>query len=216
MKQPIRIALADDHSIFREGMKVLLEKTNELEITGMAGNGKELLKIIREQKPDVVITDIDMPEMNGIEATREIHKEFPDIPVIALTIFNDEHFIVDMLEAGAKGYITKSTPKEEVLEAAKAVLAGEEYICNAATMRLTRMIANSKMTARKSKIEFSEKEIEIIQLICEQFASKEIADKTNLAFRTVEKYRHNIMEKIGARNLAGVVVYAIREGIWKV
>ena len=214
MNQPIRIAIADDYPMFREGMRLMLEKTKELEIIGEACDGKELLELVRKQKPDIVITDIEMPVMNGIEATRELKKEFPDLPIMALTMYGDEHLIVDMLESGASGYLLKSTTKEELIEGVKTVLEGQSYFCNATSLRLTKIIAKSKVLPAKKKAEFSEKETEIIKLICEQFASKEIADRTSLAFRTVEKYRHNIMEKTGARNLAGIVIYAIREGIY--
>lgn len=215
MKGQIQIVIADDHPIFLEGMHLLLEKQEELKILGQAGNGKELLKIVGREKPDVVITDIEMPLMNGIEATKEIKKEFPGIGVIGLTMYQDEHLIVDMLEAGANGYLLKSTTKEELIQAAQSVYEGKNYFCNNTTMRLSQMIAKSKTVQQPVKNEFSQKESEIIQLICEQYASKEIADKTNLTLRTVEKYRDKIMEKTGARNMVGIVIYAIRNGIYE-
>lgn len=215
MKKTVRIVIADDHSMFREGFYLLLEKQNELQIIGEAKDGEHLLQVIKKLNPDVVITDIDMPGMNGIEATKEIKKLFPRMGVIALTMYSDEHLIVDMLEAGASGYLLKSTNKNDLIEAVLAVEAGETFFCKSTSMRLSKMIAQSKKIKQPPKKEFSEKELEIIKLICEQYASKQIADLTQLTFRTVEKYRDNIMEKIGARNMVGIVIYAIKNGIYK-
>ena len=214
MKQVIKIAIADDYPMFLEGLQLLLEKQDNIEIVGEASNGQELLDVVKQTKPDVVITDIEMPVMNGIEATAALKKNFPDTRVIALTMYGDEHLIVDMLEAGADGYLLKKTTKQEVSEAIKAVYEGANYFCNSTTMRLSKMVAQSKAQQRIPKAEFPEKELEIIKLICEQYASKEIADKTSLTHRTVEKYRDNIMEKTGAKNMVGIVIYAIKNGIY--
>ena len=194
----------------------MLGMENSILLSGEAENGKELLKVVEDLLPDVVITDIEMPVMNGIEATEKIKEKWPGTGVIALTMFGEDHLIVDMLEAGASGYLLKSTRKEELVEAIKAVNEGGTYFCNTTSMRLSKMIAQSKARVEKEKASFTEKEIEIIRLICEQYASKEIADKTNLTHRTVEKYRDNIMQKTKARNMAGIVVYAIRHGMYEV
>jgi DNA-binding NarL/FixJ family response regulator len=215
MKNPIRIVIADDYSMFREGMQLMLEEQQEFTIAGEAKDGENLLQVTRSLIPDIVITDIEMPNMNGIEATKKIKTEFPGIGIIALTMYTDEHLVVDMLEAGATGYLLKSTTKKDLIEAIKTVNAGQTYYCNSTSMRLTKMIAKSKTLRDGPKKEFSEKELEIIKLICEQFASKEIADATHLTHRTVEKYRDNIMEKIGAKNMVGIVIYAIRNGLYK-
>lgn len=210
----IRVLLADDHPLYLEGLELLLQKIPEFEIAGVAYNGKELCELVRQLKPDVVITDIEMPILNGIEATQIIKKEFPSLPIIGLTMFNDEHLIVDMMEAGANGYILKSTGKEELTHAIHSVLEGYNYLCNDTNLRLSKMLAKSKMFPCEKKAIFNEKELEIIRLICEQFVSKEIADKTGLEKRTIDKYREHIMEKTGAKNVVGIVVYAIREGIY--
>jgi DNA-binding NarL/FixJ family response regulator len=214
MNELIQIVIADDYPMFREGIRLMLEKTAGIQIAGEANDGRELLKVIRENKPDVVITDIEMPIMNGIEVTKAIKKEFPALPVVALTMYGDDHLLVDMLEAGANGYLLKSTTKEELIEGIKAVNEGDNYFCNATTLKLSKIIAKSRFY-KTDDASFSEKEIEIIKLICEQYVSKEIADRTSLTFRTVEKYRHNIMEKTGSRNLVGIVIYAIKNGIYK-
>lgn len=210
----IRVVLADDLPIFRNGMYLLLEKQKELEIVAEAGNGEELLECVQQQRPDVVITDIEMPVMNGIEATKAIKKEFPDTGVIALTMYGDDYLIEDMLEAGADGYLLKNTTLEELLMAVKTVKDGHPYFCNSTSLRLSKMIAKNKRLQHQKKADFSEKELEIIKLICEQYVSKEIADKTSLTHRTVEKYRDHIMQKTESRNVVGIVIYAIKHGIY--
>lgn len=215
MKRRIRIVIADDHPMFREGIYLLLEKQDELEIIGEANDGEQLIRVTKNLLPDIVITDIDMPHVNGIEATKAIKTEHPGTGVIALTMFGEDHLIVDMLEAGATGYLLKNARKDDLTEAVNTVYSGQSYYCGSTSMRLTKMIAQSKGFRDMPKKDFSEKELDIMKLICEQYASKEIADATQLTQRTVEKYRGDIMEKIGARNLAGIVIYAIRNGIYK-
>ena len=201
--------------MFREGIRLMLAKNSNIDIIGEASNGKILVDKVSELTPDVVVTDIEMPVMNGIEATRELKKMDPGIGIIALTMFGEEHLVVDMLDAGASGYLLKSSKKEELIQAIEFVKEGGTYFCNATTMKLSKMIAKSKTGDSNAQVRFSEKELEIIKLICEQYASKQIATATNLTHRTVEKYRDNIMEKTGSTNVVGIVVYAIRNGIYK-
>ena len=215
MKEATTIVLADDYPLFREGIKLLLGFTDEYQITGEASDGEELVQLVMQKKPQVVITDIEMPVKNGIEATREIKQLAPATGVIALTMFGDDHLISDMIEAGANGYLLKSTSKEELHEAVTAAKTGGSYFCNGTTMRLTKLFAQIKQPKEKEAEHFSAKEKEIIRLICEQYASKQIADMTQLTHRTVEKYRDRIMEKTGARNVVGIVIYAIRHGLYQ-
>jgi DNA-binding NarL/FixJ family response regulator len=217
MEKISRIVIADDFPMFLQGLSLLLEKQPGFEIVGEASNGQQLTAIAKKLQPDVVITDIEMPIMTGIEATREIKSCFPSIGIIALTMFGDDQFVLDMLEAGASGYLLKNGLKEELFDAITVVIAGGNYYSNSTSMRLSKMIAASKARSGNTigAASFSPKELEIIQLICQQYASKEIADKTMLTHRTVEKYRDRIMEKTGSRNMAGIVVFAIRHGIYK-
>lgn len=214
MKQTT-IVIADDHSLSRKGMRMLLNNEENLQVTGEAINGKELIDCVEQMKPDLVITDIEMPVMSGIEATRIIKQRYPHIGVIALTMFNDEYLIVDMMEAGANGYLLKNMEAEEVFESIEWVRKGKNYFSNDTSMRLVKQLAKSRMQTPEDTIVFTDKEKEIIKLICEQYASKEIANITQLSKRTVDKYRDHIMEKTGSTNLAGVVVYAIRHGLFK-
>jgi len=211
----ISIYLADDYPLFRTGLNLLLEQESGFKIAGEASNGKMLLDLMRQAPADVVITDIEMPEMNGIEATIALKAEFPDVPVIALTIFNEDHLIIDMLEAGASGYILKNVESAELAAAIRTVVRGGNHYCSQTSIRQSKLIAHSSFY-KKPSIPLSDKELEIIRLICQQYASKQIADKTNLSHRTVEKYRDRIMEKTGAENVVGIVIYAIRHGIYQV
>lgn len=214
----IKIILADDHEIFRDGFKSMLRKQPSIEMIGEAANGDELVRLTRQLLPDVVVTDIKMPKMDGLEATKILAKEFPRMGIIALSMIDEESQIIDMMEAGAKGYLLKNAHKNEIVKAINAVYEGEVYYCNETSSKLSRLIAGNEkipFIRKKEKIEFSDKEIEVILLICEQLTNKEIAQRLNLSIRTIEGYRDRIQEKIGARNAAGVVVYAIKNNIYQ-
>jgi DNA-binding NarL/FixJ family response regulator len=216
---PIRIILADDHEIFRDGFKAMIKKQPSVALIGEASNGEELVELTRQLKPDVVVTDIKMPKMDGLQATKVLSRELPEIGIVALSMIDEENLIVDMMEAGAKGYLLKNAHKTEIIEAIKAVNEGNIYYCDGASAKLTRMIAKSDkipFNKKSSKPELSQKEIEVVLLICQEKTNKEIADELNLSIRTIEGYRDRIFEKIGARNSAGVVIYAIRNKIYAI
>jgi len=215
---PIRIVIADDHAIFRDGFKLLLKDQDRLLLCGEAGHGQELLEVVVRTQPDVVITDIKMPGMDGVELCQKIRKEFPSIQVIALSMFNDDYLIMDMLEAGARGYLLKNTTRDELLEAVTAVHEGDTYYCAATSVKLARLIADSKFELHKPPPPgcFTNRELQILKLICEQLTSREIALQLGLSMRTVESHREKIQEKTGARNPVGIVIYAIRTGLFEV
>jgi DNA-binding NarL/FixJ family response regulator len=214
MYQNIRIIIADDHELMRKSLPILLKKQDEIEIVDDAENGKELIEKVREHKPDVVVTDIQMPIMDGIKATRKIKEEFPDVKVLALTMFNEDHLIVDMLEAGAKGYLLKNTTTLELTEAIKAVYNGGTHFCNSTSEKLKNMIVQSKFNPykQKAKIELTAREIEVMRLMCQQMKNTDIADKMCISVRTVEGYREKIFEKTGSKTLAGITIFAIKNG----
>ena len=213
----IKLMIADDHEIFRDGFKLMLTKFPEIILVGEAANGKELVGLVNELKPDVVITDIKMPVMDGIEATKKIIEQFPDMGIIGLSMFDEDDLIIDMLEAGAKGYLLKNAGKEQIIEAVKTVYNNDPYYCKTTSHKLTNMIARSRFNPYKktAKVEFSERETEIIDLVCREMTNKEIADKLFLSVRTVEGHRLKILEKMNVKNTVGLVVYAMKNGIVK-
>ena len=215
MTEPIRVIIADDHSIFREGFKLLLKNQQEAILVGEAEDGHSLIQLASETKPDVIVTDIVMPGMDGVTATKEITKFLPDVCIIALSMFNDDNLIVDMLEAGARGYLLKNTTKMELLEAIKTVYSGNCFYCAATSSKLTRLIAQSKFNPHKHipRPKFTERELEVIRLVCKEYSNKEIAVALDLSIRTVESYKEKIIQKLHAKNMVGIAVYAVRNGL---
>ena len=217
MIPPIRLLIADDHEIFRDGLVLMLSKQSHIILEGQAEDGKELIEMVKEKQPDMVLTDIKMPRMDGIEATRYIRTYFPQVNIIALSMFDEENLIVDMLEAGAKGYLLKNADKQEILEAIECVSQDKEFYCQHTSARLASMIVKSKFNPyRKTEVvEFNDREKDIVRLICLQFTAQEIADKLYLSKRTVEGYRTRILEKMNVKNTAGVVIFALKHGFIK-
>ncbi len=215
-KADIRVIIADDHAIFRDGLKQALASEENIFLLGEAADGKELIQLAIESNPDVILTDIRMPVMDGISATKKILETSPGVSIVGLSMFDDEAHIVDMLEAGARGYLLKNADKSEIIDAINSVFHGELYYCKHTSFTLAKMISSSKFNPhkRKDKIEFTEREIEIVQLICEQLTNKEIAEKLYLSTRTVEGHRLKIQEKMHAKNTAGIVICALRLGLY--
>jgi DNA-binding NarL/FixJ family response regulator len=216
-RTPTRLLIADDHELVRQGFRMILQNDKHIKLVGEAANGIELLELAEKLKPDVIITDIKMPKMDGIEATKILTEKFPLIGIIAFTVFQEESSIIDMLEAGAKGYLIKNSAKEELLEAVNAVLEQKTYYCRETTTRLAHLIAKSTFNPRiKARQQvFNKREKDIIRLICDEHSNKEIATGLSLSIRTVEGYREKIQEKMQVKNTAGIVVYAIRKGMYK-
>jgi len=215
---PVRVLLADDHEIFREGFYSLFNKQPDIELLGDAANGEQLVKLTAELLPDIVLTDIKMPVMDGIEATKKIISLYPHVSIIALTMFDEDDLIVEMLESGARGYLLKNAHKDEVFDAIKTVYTGDTYFCKHTTAKLTKLISKSRYNPYKpiERPLFNDKETEIIRLICGEFTNKEISDQLHLSVRTIEGYRERIQEKMKVKNAAGIAVYAIKNGIYKI
>ena len=213
----IKILLADDHEIYLDGLQAMLQKQPEMEVVGTALNGRACIELAERLKPDIILTDIMMPVMDGIAATKRLTGTHPEINIIALSMFDQDNLIVDMLEAGAKGYLLKNAHKSEILEAIKTVNHNLPYYCRSTTSRLARLIAQSKFNPHQGfpQISFSDKEKEIIRLICEEKTTKEIAEVLYMGCRTVEGYRIKILEKMKVKSVAGIVIYAIRHHLYK-
>jgi len=214
--QPIKILIADDHEIFRDGFRSLLQNETAFLLVAEASNGQNLINLARLNDPDVILMDIKMPGMNGIEATKILSKQYPRAAVIALTMCNEEHLIADMLAAGAKGYVLKDASKSEVIDAIKTVNKNGNYYCRSTTSKLTRLIANNEYNpdTNERKVPLSPRETQILVMICQQRSNKEISKKLNISVRTVEGFRTNLLIKTGSMNIAGMVLFAIRRGIF--
>ncbi len=214
---PIKVLIVDDHDIYRDGLRLMLRKQPEIELVGEAENGREAIELSKKLRPDVILMDIMMPVQDGIIATAHLQDHYPEINVIALSMFNEENLVVDMLEAGAKGFLLKNADKKEIVEAIKSVYKQVPYYCRSTTGKLAKMIANSRFNPYQKieKIQFAEKEIAIIKLICREFTNKEIGEKLFISGRTVEGYRLKIQEKLNVKSATGVVIYAIKNGIFK-
>src|SRR5450755_403225 len=213
----LKVLLADDHEIFRDGLASMLSMQSNIKVVGSVMNGRDLLEQAELLQPDIILTDIIMPVMDGIAATKMIHTRFPQIQIIALSMFDQDNLIIDMLEAGAKGYLLKNSHKTEILDALYSVYQNIPYYCRSTSTKLVRLISQSKYNPNKlgPATEFSGKEIEIIRLICQEKTSREIADVLHMGNRTVEGYRIKILEKMNVKTSVGVVVYAIKNGLYK-
>ena len=212
----IKIVIADDHEIFLDGLALMLARQDGFNVCGRASNGKQLLEIVEREKPDVVLTDIRMPVIDGIQSTKQILVAHPFIKVVALSMFDEENLIIEMLEAGAKGYLLKNAHKSEIINAITNVYENKNYYCSQTSFLLATMIVRSKFNpVAHDQVILNEREKEIIQMICKQKNTQEIADKICLSKRTVEGYRIKILEKIQARNIAGVVIFALKNNIIK-
>lgn len=208
----IKILLADDHEIFRDGMRYFFQREQGIELVGEAANGMQLLKLTDLYEPDVIMTDIQMPEMTGIEATKILAERHPDIPVIALTSYDETYCIIDMLTAGAKGYLLKDAHKTDIIEAITTVNKHQHYYCKTTEQRLKKLITGNifNPVAKVKKLKLSARERQVLTLICDQKCSKEISSCLNISIRTVEIFRKKLIIKTGAINTAGLVLYAVK------
>ncbi|HAT63616.1 MAG TPA: DNA-binding response regulator [Flavobacteriaceae bacterium] len=213
----IKVVLADDEELFRVGMSHILSKDDELEIIFQASNGKELIEFLTTAKelPDIIIMDIKMPELNGVEATKSIHQEFPEISIIALTTYNTKPFIRNMIDVGASAYLVKNSPTQKVLHTIKQVFYNGFYY-DSFVMEAVKSLKNSEKSDSRTffDVDFiTQREREVLELICLQKTSQEIAEKLFISKRTVEVHRKNLLEKTGVKNLAGLVVFAIKNNL---
>jgi len=206
----IRVALADDHKIVRDGIKLMIRQHPGVEVIAEAENGKEVIDLCAKENIDLVIMDINMPQMDGIEATNRIKINYPEIKVLALTMSNDDVHIRKMIQAGASGYIMKSSGTVELREAIDTIMNGKHYFSDEATKSIMMdLVKNKGVTKSDEPVSITEREVEILELIVKEFTNQEIADKLFISPRTVDAHRRNLLQKTGARNTAGLVRYAL-------
>lgn len=213
----IKVVLADDEELFRVGMSHILSKDDEIEIIFQASNGKELIEFLSAKKelPDIIIMDIKMPELNGVEATKTIHQDFPEISIIALTTYNTKPFIRNMIDVGASAYLVKNSPTQKVLHTIKQVFYKGFYY-DSFVMEAVKSLKNAEKKDSRTFFDddfITQREKEVLELICLQKTSQEIAEKLFISKRTVEVHRKNLLEKTGVKNLAGLVVFAIKNNL---
>ena len=215
---PVTLVIVDDSAIFRDGVKTMLRRCkNQVQVIGEASNGKEALEVINMEKPDIVLLDIQMAVMDGIETCVILKEQFPLMGIIALSTFNEQNVVLEMAEAGADGYLLKTTTSAEVLKAINEVYEGKRFFSSEVTGHLANIInENNSYRSKKAKSKLSEREKDIVRLMCLGDCNKEIASKLGLTKRTVESYREKIIDKLGARNSMDAVVHAIKNKIFKI
>ncbi|HTP02341.1 MAG TPA: response regulator transcription factor [Anaerolineales bacterium] len=212
---PTRLLLVDDHAVVRSGLRMLLSSESDVEIIGEASTARQALEAAGETRPDVILMDIGLPDMSGIDATREIKKRFPDISVVALTIHEDEEYFFKMLEAGASGYVPKRAAPEELLTAIRAAGAGQVYLYPSLAKLLVNDYLNQEHAAEeKANLDgLTEREHEVLTYLAEGANNETIANALVISPKTVERHRENIMRKLNMHSRAELVRYAIRKGI---
>ncbi len=213
----IRLLLVDDHQVVRSGLRMLLGNETDVEIVGEAGTAQEALKAVESLKPTVVLMDIGLPDLSGIDATRLIRQKNPEVAVVALTIHEDEEYFFKMLEAGAGGYIPKRAAPEELLTAIRAAAAGEVYLYPSMAKLLVKdYLAQERPSEARNVLDgLTEREQEVLRHLAEGTSNEEIAAALVISIKTVARHRENIMQKLGLHSRAELVRYAIRKGIIK-
>ena len=207
----INIAIADDHQLVIDGLKSLLEKDPNLIFKAHALNGVEALNLARNLKVDLFLMDIDMPEMDGIEATQALKKEFPAIKVIILTMHDEKAIIKRLMEIGADGYLLKNCGQDELLLAIQNVFSGKKHFSSEVTMSLLQ--PDEPEQQAENLADLTEREIEILKLIAEGLSNKEIGEELFISHRTVDTHRTNLMKKLEVHNIAGLIRFAIKSGL---
>lgn len=212
----IRVLLADDHALMREGLRSILSREPEVEVVGEAASGREAIELCRELEPEVVIMDVAMEDLNGVEATRRIRERDSSVRVIALSSHNDSRFIAEMIRAGAAAYVLKENAYAELRRALKAVQRGATYLCPGSASQAAAIIRETDSAKGTPWQILGAREREVLQLIAEGLSTPDVADRLGISANTVETHRRNIMRKLDLHNAVELTRYAIREGLTKV
>ncbi|MBZ0156577.1 MAG: response regulator transcription factor [Alphaproteobacteria bacterium] len=209
----LKVLLADDHKIVRDGLRTLLQKNADIEVIAEAEDGRETVHLVKKLSPEIVVMDIAMPDLNGIEATRQIMAEHPGIKIIALSMHSDKRFVMEMLKAGASAYLLKDCAFEELILAIRAVTENKTYL----SPGIAGVVVEDFLHARKEEPSvfsvLTDREREVLQLLAEGQTTKEIASHLQVSIKTIETHRNRIMDKLGIHTIAELTKYAIREGL---
>ena len=209
----IKIVVADDHQLFREGLVNLLESDENIQVIGQAEDGEIAIKKVLELKPDILLTDIAMPNMNGMEATRNLKKQFPDLKIIAVSMHSDRQFVKGMLTAGTDAYLLKNCTHQQLLEAVHTVYNGKKYLSEDITEMVISGYLDGTGTTDDKYNQLSEREKEIFLLLAEGVSTREIGDKLFISVKTVGTHKQNILEKLDLKNNSDIVKYALKKGL---
>jgi DNA-binding NarL/FixJ family response regulator len=219
ISEPIRkpnLVIVDDHLIFRQGLKSLLTMEEIANVTGEASNGKEFIELLTHQEPDLVLMDIDMPHMNGMEATRLALEILPDLKIIAFTMFGDEEYYYKMIDLGVKGFILKTSGISELEKAIREVMLGESYFSNELLRKIINNFGKKSPVKQPDNLGLSVRELEVLQEICQGLNNEEIAEKLHISAKTVKSHRSNLLEKTGSKNTPALILMAIKHKIIKI
>lgn len=211
----IKIAIADDYKIYRDGLKVGLSADDNMQIIGEADNGEDLMKALETISPDVILMDLKMPLMDGMEATKQVRKKYPSIKVLVVTMYEDDKFIIHLMENGANGYLLKNAEPDEIRKSIYAVHENGYYFNDVVNKALLKklVLKNNLKPSFNQNIDLTEREQEVLKMICEEKTAAEIAKEIFLSPRSVEGIRQRLIEKVGVRNTAGLVMFAVKNGI---
>ncbi len=211
--RPIRVLLADDHDLFRAGLRVLLQDLGGFEVVAEAGDGREALRLVGEHRPDVVLMDLMMPGLNGLEATARVARESPGVRVLVLSMNAAEEFVLPAVRAGASGYVLKNARPAELEQAIRAVARGETYLTPAVSGHLIDDYRRRTTGEADSLEKLTPRQREVLQLVAEGHSTKEIARRLSVSVKTVETYRSQLMDALDIHDIAGLTRYAIRKGL---
>ena len=215
MGNNVRIVLADDHTILREGLRALLSADPDFEIIGEAGDGREAVRCVEKLGPDLLLMDLSMPRMSGMDAISEIKKRYPETKIIVLTVHKTEEYLLSTLQAGVDGYVLKDATHDELVMAIHNVMAGKRYLSPGISEKVIEGYLDGKedSLAASSWQKLSQREREVLKLIAEGYKNKEIAEDLCISLKTVEKHRANLMKKLDLHNAAVLTVYAVEKGL---
>ncbi len=213
MSDTTRILLGDDHALVRRGLRLILDNEPDLTVVAEAGDGAEALELAKLHRPDIAILDIAMPRLTGLQATRELTRLVPDTRVLILTMYDNEQYVLEALQAGASGYVLKSVADRDLVEACRAAMRNEPFLYPGAINALIRNVLDRTRQGRSTAKVITDREEEIPKLVAEGHSSKEIAEMLVISVKTVERHRANLLQKLGLRDRLDLVRYAIRAGL---